>query len=366
MNIALIRRRFSPVGGAELYLQRLLGALVGAGHEVHLYAQSWSGQAVGVGAHPVRVAAPRAGAPLAFALEVQRMLRGANHDLVFSLERTLHQDVYRAGDGVHASWIEAKRRYAPWWRRWWEGRSAFHRGLCALEARSLCASNTGEVIVNSNLVGEDIATRFAFPAERIHLVRNGIDLSRHGHADRQQARAQWGLADDDFVMLFAGSGWERKGLHFALQAMRQLTPNDPKLKLLVAGRGRCLRPGKQVRLLGPVSEMPSLYAAADAMLFPPIYEPCANVVSEALAAGLPVITTRSNGASELIEPGVHGEILSDPADIGAMVQSIQRWRQRPPTRVVTPAGVLSLQENAAQTLRVLELALERKREGLRR
>jgi len=101
MKLALIRRHFSATGGAELYLQRLLGVLAERGHELHLLTESWEDAPAGVTVHPLRIRASRAQRPMRFAEAVREELGGQTFDCVFSLERTLLQDVYRAGDGVH-------------------------------------------------------------------------------------------------------------------------------------------------------------------------------------------------------------------------------------------------------------------------
>ncbi|HMO66887.1 MAG TPA: hypothetical protein PKE47_16995, partial [Verrucomicrobiota bacterium] len=145
MKLALIRRAGSRHGGAELYTGRLLAALVEAGHEVHLFAEDWADLPAGVTWQRVAVTGPRHARPRRFAEEVLRQLDPRAFDCVFSLERTLRQDVYRAGDGVHAAWLAQRRRFAPWWRRPWIGRGAFHREMLALERRNFDTANTRHV-----------------------------------------------------------------------------------------------------------------------------------------------------------------------------------------------------------------------------
>lgn len=367
MKLALIRRQFAAVGGAELYLQRLLAGLVEAGHEIHLYAESWQGAHPGVIMHEVPVKAGRALRPVVFAEAVARQLQGTDYDVVFSLERTVAQDVYRAGDGVHRVWLEQRKRYASWWRRPLVGLGAFHANMKALEARTFDPANTRHIIVNSDMVRQEILQHFSFPAERIHLVRNGVQTSRFQSADREGTRARFGFKADDFVLLFVGSGWERKGLNFLLKLMRRWQKTEPQVKLLVVGKGRVT--GKlppNVHLAGPMKQVEDAYAAADLMTFLPIYEPCANVIAEALASGLPVITSRSNGASELIQPGINGTVLDDPADIPGLEAAILHWRSRSPDcRPVPSALPLDLETNVAETLKILtQVAGERKSSGL--
>ena len=111
MKLALLRRQFAATGGAELYLQRLLKALASAGHEPHLFAESWDGEGRmdGVQFHAVKVGGDRAVRATRFADAVAVELTKHSFDVVFSLERTHGQDVYRAGDGVHRVWLERRR-----------------------------------------------------------------------------------------------------------------------------------------------------------------------------------------------------------------------------------------------------------------
>jgi UDP-glucose:(heptosyl)LPS alpha-1,3-glucosyltransferase len=359
MKLALIRRQFSATGGAELYAQRLMSGLLASGHQVHLFAESWSNLPEAVSFHPVAADGSRAERPLRFAQEVGAAIEREGFDCVFSLEPTLRQDVYRAGDGVHRVWLERRREFAPRWRKQFIGIGSFHRNMVALEARTFDAGNTRHVIVNSDMVRREIERHFGFPPRRIHLVRNGVDVSRFATGNRLETRKRFGVKDDDFLLLFVGSGWERKGLRFILRAIKTLA--DPKLKLLVVGKDR-LRPyhGADACFAGAMNQVENAYAAADLFVFLPIYEPSANVCIEALAAGLPVITSATNGASEVICEGINGTVVQDPADISAVSRAIREWQTRA-ARPVTTTFDLSIERNVAETLRVLELAAAEKR-----
>lgn len=361
MRIALIRRRFSAVGGAELYLDRLLRALSAAGHEVHLLAEAWDAPDLPARLHPIQVKAPRALRLPAFAAAVERELLGMNLDVVFSLERTLKQDVYRAGDGVHASWLAHRRAHAPWWKRPFLNRSRFHREMLDLERQTLDPARTGRVIVNSRMVKAEILEHFDFPEDRIHHVPNGIDVPRWRSGNPEAVRCDLGLSPRVPLVLFVGSGWERKGLRYAVEAVHRWRSQGEgparEARLLVAGRGRWPGPVPPwLHLLGQSAHLEDLYAAADVFLFPAVYEPSSNVVPEAMAAGLPVITTRSNGASEWVKEFHYGSIVSDPADISGLVAALQQWCGVQMPEV--PEDRLSLQSNLQATLQVLDQARE--------
>ncbi|MDB6003115.1 MAG: hypothetical protein JWR15_102 [Prosthecobacter sp.] len=357
MKLALIRRQFSATGGAELYVQRLLGALAGAGHETHLFAEKWQGQAEGVRFHNVHVDGSRDERPLQFAEAVNAKLQHEKFDCVFSLERTLKQDVYRAGDGLHRVWLQRRRQFAPWWKRPLVGLGAFHRSMMALEARTFDPANTGCIIVNSEMVRGEIAQHFpAFPQERVHTIRNGVEVTRFQRASRQEARKRFGLEENDFVLVFVGSGWERKGLPWLLNFMAAHS-EDPHLKLLVVTRDRMRgQISPNVILTGPLNNVETAYAAADVLTFLPIYEPCSNVVSEALATGIPVVTTSFNGASELINSGVNGHVLDDPRDLATLGMCINHWRARGNAGPVKTRLPLDLELNVDHTIQVLKLA----------
>src|SRR5262249_7999293 len=169
MKLALIRRRFSTTGGSELYLQRLLAALGEAGHELHLFAERWERTPPGVTLHPQKASGGRPQRPWNFAQVVEADVAREKFDCVFSLERTLRQDVYRAGDGVHRVWLERRRQFAPWWRKPFVGLGGFHRAMLQLETQTLDPRNTRHVIANSEMVKREILHHFSFPAERIHI-----------------------------------------------------------------------------------------------------------------------------------------------------------------------------------------------------
>ena len=357
MNLALIRRRFSSFGGAELYAHRLMSALAQAGHHIHLFTEGWEGAPEKVTLHLIRAAQSRSRRAWAFAEAVERELAASRpmFDCVFSLERTLRQDVLRAGDGLHRICLRRILQFTPWWRRCFVGCGRYHRELLKLEAQTFHPDNTGFIIANSEMVRREIIEEHAFPAERILLVRNGINVARFQNGNREVMRSRLGLSPDDYLLLFAGSGWKRKGLQYLLQFMSDST--DCRIKLLVVGKGRApWRTLSNVIYAGAMPDIENAYAAADLFVFTPLYDPSANVVFEALAAGLPVVTTVFNGASEMLEPGVNGTIIENPARLDALSEAIRFWRVRPRRLASSLTERLSLERNVAETVRILEMA----------
>jgi UDP-glucose:(heptosyl)LPS alpha-1,3-glucosyltransferase len=360
MKLALIRRNFSAVGGAELYLQRLLGALLNGGHEIHLFAETWESSSTGLKLHRVPVSGSKAKRIVRFAEQVKALTSAEQFDCIFSLERTLQQDIYRAGDGVHKVWLERRKQFTPWWRNLW--RQSFHRAMLTLEKGTFAQENTRFIIVNSEMVKNEVVSNFSFPEDRIVLVRNGIDVARFRSGNRVETREKYGLSENDFVCLFVGTGWERKGLKHVIKAVdvaqqRLRSEGSTRaLKLLVVGRGQPPRRASHIIYTGGLREVEHLYAAADLFTFVPIYEPSANACIEALAAGLPVITSKMNGAGELISSSDIGAVLDDPSDINSIANEIVLRVRIGARRVQVNEELISLSRNVRETLAVVERA----------
>jgi UDP-glucose:(heptosyl)LPS alpha-1,3-glucosyltransferase len=357
MRWAIVRRRYDACGGAELYVDRLLAALAADGRLPELIAESWSEPPPGIRLHCVPVRGGRAARLDGFIRGATRLIERERFDRVFSLERGVAADVYRAGDGVHAVWLRHWRSWGRWWKRAFAGRGRFHAAMKRADAVSLDPARTGRVIVNSEMVRREISGRFQFPRDRIHLIRNGVELDQLRSGDRRRLRDSWSVPDNVCLLLFAGSGWERKGLAWLRKALARM-PRD-RFALVVAGRGR--PPGNRATnesYVGalPRIEMPDAYAAADVLVLPTLYDPSANVCTEALAAGLPVVTTSQNGAAELIEAGVNGHVIAAPTDTQALVAATVYWAEHPNLRPVPTPQDIALDRNVRETLDLLTMS----------
>jgi UDP-glucose:(heptosyl)LPS alpha-1,3-glucosyltransferase len=357
MRIGLVRRGYSASGGAEAYLLRFAEAARAKGHEtVLIHGTGWPED---VWPHEQVVVAGRTPEDFADYLDERRASGG--WDVLFSLERVWACDVYRAGDGVHAAWLERRRQFEPPWRGWFRGLQRMHREILELE----CALFTGgarRVIANSQMVKDEILRLFGTPDDHVHVVHNGVPPIAEEPGAREKVRDELGLGPADFVALFAGSGWERKGLRDAVAAVNRLkTPAT----LLVAGRDELRgRPASgRVRLLGavPGRRMRSIFAAADVFVLPTRYDPFSNACLEAMAAGLPVITTTANGFAEILERGVEGEVV-EPGQVAALRTALEAWadpmrREQVRPRLLAKAAEYSMERNLERTLEVIGAAV---------
>jgi UDP-glucose:(heptosyl)LPS alpha-1,3-glucosyltransferase len=331
LSLVFVRRGYSPTGGAEAYLKRLARGVIEAGHDVQLVASNdWPDGEWPFGS----ITHLRSKSPIEFASELERSRAQFQFDVLFSLERIWSCDVYRAGDGVHRAWLERRRKFELPLKRFVRSLNSKHQDLLRLEQSIFSGGNTKRVIAGSQMVKDEIVNLYGYAADKIEIIRNGVPLKkfRFDPELREKSREELNLKPDQIALLFAGSGWERKGLLFAVEAAALC--KDRKMRLLVAGRGnarlyktRRLRFWREepVQFLGEVADMVRVYSAADIFILPTIYDPFSNACLEALACGLPVITTRSNGFSEIIENGVHGSIVDHAGDLLALRDAIRLW-----------------------------------------
>lgn len=302
VKLALVRQRYSPYGGAERITEQALAALAAAGVEVEIVARAWQGKIRGLRCDPFYLG--RTWRDASFAHGVQALIASGRYDLVQSHERIPGCHVYRAGDGVHATWLELADK--PW------RLSPWHRYTLAAEDALFRHPSLRVVICNSRMVAEDITRRWPEAAAKIEVIYNGVDLARYhpGLATEHRAlRARVGARETARIVLFVGSGYARKGVATLIEALAHLPPSIEawivgKDKDEAAYRRLAARFAleKRVRFFGAQADVRPFYGAADVFCLPTLYDPFPNAVLEALACGLPVVTTTTCGAAELLTP----------------------------------------------------------------
>ena len=322
MKLAIVRQKYNPYGGAEQFIERALDALsLTRSVELTVIARQWQARP---GVHFIEcdpAYRTSLGRDKSFATAVTACLgaTGRGFDIVQSHERIPGIMLYRAGDGVHASWLMQRARALPAFRRFAIAANPYHRHVLAAEREMFAHPGLRAVICNSVMVRNDIAARFGLDAARLKVIYNGVDLERfhpRNRAARSATRALLGLPPEATVFLYAGSGFERKGVARLLQAAAAASATA---HVLVAGtdkhhgryRTLAARLGiaDRTHFLGSRDDLPALYGAADAFVLPTLYDPMPNAALEALASGLPVVTTLQCGARELITAGSNGFVV---------------------------------------------------------
>ncbi len=250
-------------------------------------------------------------------------------------------------------------------------RRIYYRLIEALERRVYTRSDLPLAVV-SRKVAADLA-QFYGRTNRLHIVYGGLDLGRF-HPDRragrrEEARRALGLAKETFALLLIGNGWKNKGLPCLLEAVGRL--GNPHVRVLVVGRDIAAPYqaaierhglGQRVFFLPPRPDVEFYYAAADAYVGPSLEDAFALPPAEAMACGLPVITSRNNGGSEMISPGVDGLILEEPTDAEALAQLLRALygdadlRRRLGENAARTAQQYTWEQNAAEMMALFEQA----------
>ncbi len=328
MKIALVRKNYTPYGGAENYLRLVAGELAGQGHEIEIFTAAAQPDDTFT-VHAIRT--PRKPSFLSnslFAAQVMKALQKASPDSIVSFERTYYQDIYRAGDGCHKEWLKKRTIIEPLLRKLSFSINPHHRVLLSLEQKCFQASRS--ILANSEMVKNDIVRNYAVPPEKISVIYNGVDTNRFKPVEKEKKDLlkHTYQIEEERVVLFVGADFLRKGLQFLFRAFAQLDPGN--MRLIVAGRtakarhikmAEELKINNKVTFWGPEKKIEQLYAMADVFVLPTIYDPFSNATLEAMSAGLPVITTPFNGVSETIENGVQGFIV-DPQDTDLLAKRI--------------------------------------------
>ncbi len=316
MKVALVIEKFSPAGGAERQCAYLAHGLVKRGHEVHVYARQI---AATPDLKPHRVPPEGIFMSQTFSHQVRKMLKEESFDIIHSFTRTDYQDILRLGGGTHREYlIRTDPAYNPLGRLWRKLRPK-ERLEITLETASFHPAASRKIVAVSHRVKEEATRHYGVPADKILVIHNGVDSNdfKPSEEARRLIRNQLGLGDSEYMLLFVGSGFRRKGLEYAIKAVDRV----PSAKLVVAGEGRAT-PHPRVLMLGRRTDVAHLYAAADAFIFPTLYDPFPNAVLEAMASGIPAIVSRVAGVSEVID---HDSIVvEDPMNIDELAAAVKR------------------------------------------
>ncbi|KPK02759.1 MAG: hypothetical protein AMK71_01155 [Nitrospira bacterium SG8_35_4] len=338
MKIAIIRKTYTYYGGAEGFSGRFIDLLAAKGHEIHIFAIRWQADVSHPNIHFHKVPAISGVSflrDLTFAVTSSVLLRKQRKyfDIIQTHDKTLYQDIYRAGDGCHIEWLRQR-----WKRTGLAGKISIicnpYHWLILLLERSILRGNRFRVIIAiSNMVKENIIRHYGVDPEKIEILYNGVDLDRFNPENRgkyrRDIRQSCGIKEKDFVILFVGSGFERKGVKYLLQAVEAVP--EP-VTVMIVGKGAlnrgALSSRQKIIFCGPRKDIERYYAAADIFVFPTMYEPFGNVHLEALASGLPVITTENSGAAEIIADGEQGFVIQRPEDTASLSEKVNYFLQR--------------------------------------
>lgn len=331
IRLAIVRQKYRPDGGAERFISRALEALDQHAMDLNVITRQWQGERQANWhlhlCDPVKWG--RISRERGFANAARTLWQREKFDIVQSHERIAGCDIYRAGDGVHQRWLELRSRLLPGWRQKLLMSDRYHRYVMGAERAMYQAPELKAVICNAQMVKQEIIERFGVASDKIHVIYNAINTTQFvpvNEAERRLLRQKLSLPLDASVLVYVGSGFERKGLANAIRAI-----SGTNRYLVVVGKDKA---EKQYRSLanesgcsdrvifaGMQPDTRPWYQAADGLLLPTLYDPFPNVILEAMACGLPVITSTTCGGSEFIRAGENGYVC-DALDTVALRDAI--------------------------------------------
>jgi UDP-glucose:(heptosyl)LPS alpha-1,3-glucosyltransferase len=387
VNLAICHPVVVPArGGCETYIADLIRRLDADGHTVHLYASTWDAGALPATLqihHIPEKGWPRFLRPWRFSRACHEALRPAGHDLTIGFDKVAGLDVSYPQGGLHSAAVRqtmlkfrnplvrgvaiAVRSVDP-----------AHRAFCRFERWQYLTRRPPFLIVNSDFVRRHFHRFLGIPPGQVNVLHCAIDPGRFAATDRPARRAAlrqtWGVAPNDTVALFVAMNYRLKGMEPLLRAVACM-PDRSRFRLAVIGhprvkpyveRAKKLGIAEAVRFLGFMPDPRNAYFASDLLVHPTFYDPCSLVVQEAMACGLPVITSRHNGASELMAPPHDGVVLKDPHDSKRLAAALSSFlnsdrRQSAARAALRGAQKWTFDDHYRQFLKLLGEAARRKR-----
>ena len=348
IRFAIGLRDFSKKrGGAERYLVDLCTRMMAEGHEVHVYAERQDVEDAGILIHSVKtIPFPKSLRLLSFAIRATEAIENGNYDITFGVGNTLKADILQPHGGVHWAWFWRSLRACdrPWvWMAKFLGRVLSPKQWVQgyIESSPYKRKQFRKIVAISDMVKQDMMRWYPVPEEKIAVVYNGVDIERFHPRNRQyreEIRGRHGIGTEEMVILFVSNNFRLKGLAFLIKALARIKEGDPPpTKLLILGRDRQdsylglvrnMGIFKDVVFAGSTNEPEKYYGASDLLVHPTFYDACSLTVLEALASGIPVITSRCNGASGIVTQGQEGFVISDPRDDRALAEKISFFLNR--------------------------------------
>ena len=320
IKVAVVIPKYGLVGGAEGFVYALTERLAMRNEfEIHVFANRWRQGKAPVLFHKVPILVfPRFLKQISFAWFVNRQIQRGRYDLIHSHDRIFRMNLFSMHGIPHEIWIRRMRNKRP---------SLFDRGMAWVERKGLTGPPVPKVLPVSSLVKSELQRRYPELESHVEVIHPGVSLSRFSRMDpkacRREIRKRHNIKPEDLVILFVGMNFEIKRLGLVIEGISKLPKggDGPDVKLLVVGKGkeavylamaREYGVAEQVIFAGVTREVEKYYFAGDVFAMPSVYDTFGMAVLEAMAAGLPVVISRTVGAGDLVRNGIEGFVLKDP------------------------------------------------------
>lgn len=346
MKVVLLKARAGNHGGLEKYAARIAKAFAGRGAEVTILT---TGRALPDSPFPA-YAKKTVPWPAFVRMEqfdgfVRGWLQKHPADLVFGMDRNREQTHIRAGNGVHAAYLESRVVTEGRLKGWLCQVNPLHRKILELERAAFEYPGLQKLFTNSHMVKEQVLRYYETDPAKIQVIHNGVEWQEmerdfeEWEEKREMGLGKFHLEKGQFHLLFIGNGYLRKGLQQLLIGLSQWKRKEWRLSVigkdnqmdLYRAKAAQLGLERRVSFFGPSEEIRLFYQLADALVIPSFYDPFANVTVEALAMGLFVISSQHNGGHEILQKE-NGAVIEDLGNPDAMVAALETAFERRKTR----------------------------------
>lgn len=377
--------RFLPSTGGQNYFSGLVKELAKRGHDIHVFAteiEETPGPHYTMHLIPA-FRHPRSLRLISFVLNSARVINRYDFDIIHEVMESLTMNVFNPHGGVEKAYLiqefaSINNRMYYFLRLIKRYLSLRHYIALWIQKEQFQMRRAKKIIAISTMVKNDMIQYYNVPEEKIEVVFNCVDTNRFHPRNRdiyrRSIRTLLKIDDNVVILLFAGHNYRLKGLESLLGALSVLKERVPhqSIHLLITGRGQIARYKRIARklgvldlatFLGPVKDIEQFYGASDIYVHPTFYDSCSLTVLEALASGIPVITTRFNGAADVITSDEGGKVLDDPKDVKTLAEAIAIFlgrERREKARMITRQWVekYTPEYNAEKTLEVYYKVLE--------
>ena len=358
MKLAIIRQKYTPYGGAEKFVSQALQTLSESDNlELLLFTRKWQDSSNADNKNK-KIFEPIICNPFyigslwrdfAFLKSVERKAKIYQPDLIQSHERTPFCDIFRAGDGLHQVWLQERLKHANFWQKLSIKLNPTHWFRLAMEKKLFNSPRLKAVICISQMVKNEILLAYPHISEKLHVIYTAVDCQQFSPKLRKMYRAkicqELNISQNATIFSLIGSGYERKGVKTAMLALAKIYKKNNEhgqlSHLIIVGKDKHLHKyqqiaknlniSQQVHFIGGVSDAKPYYAVADIFVLPTLYDPLSNAVLEALACGLPVLTSEKCGAGEIVKKFSAG-LLCPARDENALAENMLHYISLPEIR----------------------------------
>lgn len=331
-RIAILKRDMAKAGGLEKHTSRIIQKFQEKGFSITLVtASSFSQQGLTVITCPLKSSVNYKKID-EFDKLSESFLSKTPHDIILGMDRTRHQTHIRAGNGVHAAYLEFRKKKEGFWKKISFFFNPLHRLVLSIEKEAFESPVLKALIVNSSFVKDQVLKHYSTTPCKIHVLHNGVEWH-----EMEKPFQEWPQKKQpgSYHFLFIGHNFERKGLKELLYALSLVTSKDFHLSVIGEDKNstnykrlaKTLNLENQVSFLGKIDNPIPFYQQADCLVIPSLYDPFANVTVEALAMGLFVISSSTNGGKEVLTQE-SGLIINEPL---SFTSCLERAMSKPKT-----------------------------------